>query len=129
MNDFPRDLFYDPGHTWVNTLDDGTVRIGLTDHAQEELGDIVFVELPTPHSRFARDQECGVIESVKSTSDLRCPLSGEVVTVNQDLEENPAWVNSAPYDNGWLFQLRPDDTAELEQLLDESSYRRLIQGD
>ena len=129
MSDFPKELFYSPSHMWVRLLEDGSAHVGLTQHAQAELGDVVFVELPTPQDRFTQGQECGVIESVKSTSDLCCPLRGKVLGVNQKLQDHPEWVNQDPYGNGWLFLISPEDKADLAQLMDAAGYENMLQSE
>jgi glycine cleavage system H protein len=105
---------------------DGTVRVGISDHAQHALGDMVFVELPEVGSAYPAKAECAVVESVKSASDLYCPLSGEVVAVNAALNERPEVVNLDPYGEGWIFRLRPDDLNDLSRLLEADEYAEMI---
>ncbi len=126
MSHIPEDLKYSPSHTWCEIQDDGLIRVGITDHAQEELGDIVFVELPEVEKNFATGEECAVVESVKSASDIYCPVSGEIIEVNSDLEDTPEKINSDPYGDGWILMLRPVDEMELEDLIDASAYNELI---
>lgn len=121
----PDHLRYTPEHLWVDTQADGTVRAGVTDHAQETLGDIVFVEPPAVGSQIAASTSCGVIESVKTASDLHAPLSGSVVAVNQAVVDAPELINEAPYDH-WIFSLQPENPAQLASLLDADAYRRLL---
>jgi len=110
----------------VREQDDGTVAIGITDHAQTALGDLVFVELPEVDTRVEVGDACGVVESVKAASDVYSPLSGTVAEVNQALADAPEAVNAAPYDDGWLFRLKPDAPRELEELLSAEDYERLV---
>jgi len=125
MSNLPDDFRYSPAHTWSERLDDGLVRVGITDHAQHELGDIVFVELPEVEKSYSSGEECAVVESVKSASDIYCPVSGEVVEVNEVLEDSPEKINEDPYGLGWLFVIRPDDEAELDELIDANEYNEL----
>ena len=127
MSHIPEDLKYSSSHTWCEIQDDGLIRIGITDYAQEELGDIVFVELPEVGRNCASGEECAVVESVKSASDIYCPVSGEIVEVNNDLEDMPEKINSDPYVDGWIFMLRPEDETELEDLMDVNAYNELIE--
>ncbi len=126
--DFPKDLRYTAEHEWIRQ-DGEVVVIGITDHAQHELGDVVYVELPEVGSRITQGSPFGVIESVKAASDLFAPLSGEVVAVNGDLEGAPQLVNESPYGDGWIITVRPSrlDAAE-PQLLDAEAYARLVQS-
>lgn len=118
----PDDRKYADSHEWALLDADGTVRVGITDHAQELLGDLVFVELPEVGSEVGKGDECCVVESVKAASDVYSPVSGEVVSVNEALEESPERINEDPYDEGWLFVVQPSDASELEQLLDAEGY-------
>lgn len=127
MSDIPSELKYASTHTWSEMQDDGTVRIGITNHAQVELGDIVFVELPETGKTYSSGTECAVVESVKSASDIYCPLNGEVVEVNNELEDSPEIINTDPYGDGWIFILQPDDISELDELLDADDYQELIE--
>ena len=122
MSDIPADLRYRESHEWVRVGEDGSVVVGITDHAQSALGDIVFIELPEPGLSYAQGDPCAVIESVKAASDIYAPLSGEIVEFNPALEDNPALVNSDPYGEGWLFSLSPSNTSELDELLDAEAY-------
>jgi len=129
MNDLPEDLQYSVNHTWVEVQSDGSMRVGITDFAQEQLGDVVFVELPEVGRTYAADEECGLVESVKSASDIYCPVSGEIMAVNEDIEENPEKINTDPYGDGWFFKLEPDDASDLEQLLDAEAYGEVCEAD
>ncbi len=125
MSEIPSDLHYRESHEWVRVEDDGTVVVGISDHAQGELGDMVFVELPEPGMSYDQDEACAVVESVKAASDIYAPLSGEVVESNPMLEESPELVNSDPYGEGWLFRLIPSDVSQIESLLDAEAYAEL----
>lgn len=126
MSEIRPDLKYLPSHEWARVEDDGTVTIGITDHAQESLGDVVFVELPEVGSVVSAGQEAGVVESVKAASDIFSPVSGEVIAINEELEDAPETVNSSPFDDGWFFQVRPSDLDELNDALDASGYENSI---
>ena len=128
MSHIPGDLKYSSGHTWVEMLDDGLIKVGITDHAQKELGDIVFVELPEPEHSYTAGEECAVVESVKSASDIYCPVSGEIVKVNDDLEDTPEKINADPYGSGWILVLRPDDMDTLDDLIDAEEYSELLEN-
>lgn len=129
MSNIPDDLKYTSAHTWIEIQDDGLLKVGITDHAQSELGDIVYVELPEEEHAFTMGEECAVVESVKSASDIYCPINGEIVEVNRELEDNPEKINSDPYGAGWLFILRPDSEEYLADLLDADVYNELIEED
>jgi glycine cleavage system H protein len=122
MSDMPSDLLYRESHEWVRVEDDGSVVVGITDHAQQALGDIVYVDLPEPGMSYAQGDACAVVESVKAASDIYAPIAGEVIEFNAALEDNPALVNTDPYGDGWLFSLVVADTAELEGLMDAAAY-------
>ncbi len=126
MSTIPEDLKYAESHLWLELQDDGTIKVGITDYAQEELGDIVFVELPEQEASFTTDSECALVESVKSASDLACPVAGEIVGVNTELEDSPELINSSPYDLGWIFLLQPEDEGEIDGLMDASAYESYI---
>ena len=118
------ELRYARSHEWARVEDDGTVTVGISDHAQEALGDVVFVELPEPGAELAAGDEAGVVESVKAASDIYAPISGKVIAVNEVLEDTPETVNSDPYQDGWFFRLQPQDAGEVESgLLDAEAYR------
>ncbi|WP_300318762.1 glycine cleavage system protein GcvH [Accumulibacter sp.] len=121
----PADLRYTRNHEWIRSEADGTVTVGITDHAQELLGDLVFVELPEVGAEFAADQEAAVVESVKAASDVYAPVAGSVVEVNQATVDAPEVVNQDPY-AAWLFRLRPAATADLAALLDAAAYQQLV---
>jgi glycine cleavage system H protein len=127
MSNLPQDLSYLPSHEWVRNEGDGTVTIGVTDFAQEQLGDVVFVELPEVGTQLSTEEEFGVIESVKAASDLYAPVSGEVVEINEQLEDDPELVNSDPYGDAWLLKIKLSDTDELNHLLDADAYSVLCE--
>ena len=121
----PDDLRYTAEHEWVKVVDGG-VRVGITDHAQEALGDIVFVTLPESGAEVQAGQSLGEVESTKSVSDIYAPLSGEVIARNEVLDARPELVNADPYGDGWMIELRPSDPAAVEGLLDAAGYGKLI---
>ncbi len=125
MSYVPDKFKYTESHEWIETLDNGNVRIGITDFAQSALGDIVFVELPELDS-YASGDECGVVESVKTASDIFTPISGTIVAVNEDLEDSPELINESSFDNGWIFEMEVADTKELEDLQTAEEYRSSI---
>jgi len=124
MSHTPTELKYASSHEWARLEDDGTVTVGISDHAQGALGDVVFVELPELGTVFAAGDEAGVVESVKAASDIYAPVGGEVIEVNTALEDEPEMVNSEPYNEGWFFKLQPSDTDELEALLSAGEYQQ-----
>ena len=123
----PDDLRYTDAHEWVREGDDGVVRVGITDYAQAQLGDVVYVALPAVGDAVTTGASCGEVESTKSVSEIYAPLSGEVVAVNGALEDTPELVNSGPYDDGWMFEVRTDGGA-LGGLLDAAAYRSLTEA-
>lgn len=129
MSNIPSELSYAKSHEWVRIEDDGTVTIGITDHAQEALGDVVFIELPEVSSVLAAEDEAGVVESVKAASDIFAPLSGEVIAVNEALEEAPEIVNSNPYDEGWFFKIKLSDEGQLSELMDADAYADFVESE
>ena len=126
MSDIPENLKYSRDHEWVRLEDDGSVLVGITDHAQEALGELVYVELPEPGRVLARGDACAVVESVKAASDVYAPLSGEVTEVNDLLGDEPERINATPYDEGWILRLLPADPAELDELLDADAYEQFL---
>ena len=128
MSNIPAELRYAPSHEWARLEADGSVTVGITDHAQEALGDVVFVELPEVGKTLAAGQEAGVVESVKAASDIYAPVGGEVIAVNEAVSDAPESVNSDPY-GSWFFKLKPSDTAELEKLLDAAAYKAAADAD
>ena len=126
MSNVPGELKYTRDHEWVQLLDDGTVRVGITDHAQAALGDLVFVEVPEAGSALAAGDACAVVESVKAASDVYCPVSGEILEVNEALADSPETINRDPYGDGWIMTIQPDDPDELEELMDADAYQELL---
>jgi glycine cleavage system H protein len=123
MSQAPAELKYAISHEWARLEEDGSVTVGISDHAQDALGDVVFVELPELGSTLSASDEAGVVESVKAASDIYAPVSGEVIAVNEQLEDNPEMVNSDPYNDGWFYKLQPGDSAELDKLLSAEDYQ------
>lgn len=124
----PDNLKYTETHEWVRQETDGSVTVGITDHAQQQLGDVVFVDMPAPGRSFKRGEECGVIESVKAAADIYAPVAGEIVAANTALADAPEQINQAPYET-WLFKIKPQDGAELQNLLDASAYQKVAEAD
>ena len=123
MSNVPAELSYTSEHEWVSALTaEGTVRVGITDHAQDALGDVVYVDLPSVGDSVAAEDSFGEIESTKSVSDLFAPIAGEIVAVNEGLEDDPALVNSDPYGEGWIIEIRPENADDLANLLDAEAY-------
>ncbi len=124
MSELRSELKYLASHEWARVEEDGTVTIGITDHAQDSLGDVVYVESPEVGSTVTAGEEAGVVESVKAASDIYSPVSGEVIAVNEALEDAPETVNESPYDDGWFFKVKPSDLSELEKALDADAYQK-----
>ncbi len=122
MSETRAELKYLASHEWARLEDDGTVTVGITDHAQEALGDVVYVELPEVGSEVTANTEAGVVESVKAASDIYSPVSGEVIAINEALEDAPETVNGSPYDDGWFFKVQPSEVAELDSAMDAEAY-------
>ena len=129
MNEAPSDLKFLDSHEWIK-LDDGTVIVGISDHAQNELGEVVFVELPAIGDEFISGDEAAVVESVKAASEVYTPISGEVIEVNDALEENPELVNTSPYEEGWFFKLEVSDEnlGSIESLMTAEEYSSMLDG-
>ncbi|USK74740.1 glycine cleavage system protein GcvH [Peribacillus frigoritolerans] len=127
MTTTPKELRYTKEHEWVKT-EDGTVRIGITAFAQSELGDIVFVELPEIGDELKANEPFGSVESVKTVSELYAPISGKVVEVNEDLSDNPEYVNESPYEKAWMVVLEPSNASDIENLMSAEEYESLING-
>ncbi|MBN0977067.1 glycine cleavage system protein GcvH [Pseudomonas proteolytica] len=125
MSNIPAELRFAESHEWARLEADGTVTVGISDHAQEALGDVVFVELAEVGKVFAAGDAAGVVESVKAASDIYSPVSGEVIAVNEDLADAPESLNEKPYD-AWIFKVKPSNPAELEKLLDAAGYKAAI---
>ncbi|MFO8005943.1 glycine cleavage system protein GcvH [Thioalkalivibrio sp.] len=126
MTDTPQDLKYTKSHEWVRVEADGSVTVGITDHAQSLLGDLVFVETPEAGTEAIAGEACATVESVKAASDVYAPVSGEIAEANEDLADAPEKVNESPFDQGWLFRIRPSDTSELDALMDAEEYAALV---
>lgn len=125
MSDIPAELRFAESHEWARLEADGTVTVGISDHAQAALGDVVFVELTEVGKTFAAGDQAGVVESVKAASDIYSPIAGEVIAINEDLGGSPESLNSDPY-GAWIFKLKPSDKADLDKLLDAAGYRSAI---
>ena len=129
MSNIPADLMFTNSHEWVKDEGDETVTIGITDHAQELLGDLVFVELPDIGDVIESGGEAGVVESVKAASDIYSPISGEVIEINEDLVDSPELVNEQPYDNGWIYKMKLNNASELDELLDAEAYTEVVESE
>jgi len=127
MSDVPGDLKYTKSHEWVREEEDGTVVVGITDHAQSALGDLVFVEPPEAGTEVAAGDACAVVESVKAASDVYSPVSGEVVEANDTLADSPELVNQDPYGDGWIMRIQVSDASELGELLDAEAYEATLE--
>lgn len=126
MSDIPEELRYTKSHEWVKKNDDDTVTVGITDHAQGLLGDLVFIEPPETGSTFKEEEDCAVVESVKAASDVYAPLDGEIIESNEALSDAPEIINNDPYGDGWIFKLRPEDEGAYDALMDADAYKELI---
>lgn len=127
MSHSPEDLKYTESHEWVRTNDDGTLTVGITDHAQELLGDLVFVEPPEAGSQVTAKDGCAVVESVKAASDVYAPVTGEVVAVNDALSDSPEQINEDPYGEGWIFRVAPQTDNVVQGLMDAAAYEQLVE--
>ena len=123
----PDDMRYAQDHEWVKTEGDG-VRVGISDYAQDQLGDIVYVELPEVGASLAKGEEFGTVESVKAVSELFMPIGGEVLAVNTALEDAPENVNNSPYDQGWMIEIKPSDPGEMDTLMTKDAYLEMLKG-
>ena len=123
--DLPQNLKYTKEHEWVK-IDDNILMLGITDHAQSELGDIIFIEFPDLNQVISKDEPFGTIEAVKTVADLFAPVSGKIIEINQDLEDNPELVNSDPYGEGWIVKITDFDKSQLNALLDSNNYKEII---
>lgn len=129
MSNIPEDYRYTKTHEWVRVEDDGTLTVGITDHAQELLGDMVFVEVPEVGGGFSSGDDCAVVESVKAASDVYCPIDGEIIAANEALADTPEVVNKDPYGDGWLFKIKPEDDGAVEDLLNAEGYAEFIESE
>ncbi|MEO8003424.1 MAG: glycine cleavage system protein GcvH [Betaproteobacteria bacterium] len=125
--DIPADRKYSDTHQWALTDADGTISVGITHHAQDLLGDLIYVEAPAPGRKLTKGEQCGVVESVKSASDIYAPVSGNVSTINPELDKAPERINQNAYE-AWIFKIEPADIAEIATLLDAEAYRALIEA-
>ena len=125
MSETPTECKYVATHEWARLEEDGTVTVGISDHAQNALGDVVYVELPEEGQQISSGDEAGVVESVKAASDIYAPITGTVIAINSALEDEPEKVNQDPYGEGWFFKLEPDDPLELDDLLDAEAYQEV----
>lgn len=123
----PDDLKYAKDHEWVK-LEGDKVKIGIDDYAQDQLGDIVFVELPEVGATFSKGEEFGTVESVKAVSELFIPIGGEILAINTSLEDTPEHVNNSPYEDGWMIEMKPSDVAEIGALMDKEAYLKMLKG-
>lgn len=128
MSDIPSDLRYAASHEWARLEADGSVSVGISDHAQEALGDVVYVELPEVGQQLAAGQQAGVVESVKAASDIYSPIAGEVIAINEQLSDSPEAVNGEPYAS-WFFRIQPSDASDLDKLLDADGYKAACDAD
>jgi glycine cleavage system H protein len=126
--DIPSDRRYTPEHEWALREEGDVVRVGITDYAQHELGDVVYAELPAVGAEVTAMADFGALESVKAASDLFSPVTGEVVALNEELTEHPEWINDSPYDQGWMIRVRMTNPAEFDSLMDADAYRTHIGG-
>ena len=122
----PAKLMYTESHEWIRLNDDGTITIGITEHAQEQLGDLVFVESPEVDAVVEAGDAIAVVESVKAASDIYAPVAGKILDANSDLADNPELVNTSPYEDGWLFSMQPDDATDVENLLSADAYEGVM---
>lgn len=126
MSNTPKELKYTKSHEWLRTESDGSVTVGITQHAQDLMGDLVYVELPAQGAKVTAGKECSVVESVKAASDVYAPVSGEVIAVNTAVSDAPETVNKDPYGTGWMFRVKPSNQAELAALLDAAAYEAQV---
>lgn len=126
MSDIPGELKYSKSHEWVRIEEDGSVTVGITDHAQDLMGDMVFVELPETGNDYGTGDDCAVVESVKAASDIYAPIAGQVTAVNDALADTPEILNSDPYGEGWIYRMQPSDSGEIDELMDANAYEELV---
>ncbi|MGB5306440.1 MAG: glycine cleavage system protein GcvH [Gammaproteobacteria bacterium] len=126
MSNIPVDVKYTKTHEWVRTNDDGSVTVGISDSAQDQLGDMVFIEVPEVGQTLKAEDACAVVESVKAASDVYAPVAGKILEVNEHLADSPETVNEDPYGEGWLFRLQPADASDLNALLDSAAYEEFL---
>ena len=126
MSEIPENLMFTRDHEWLRLEDDGSVTVGITDHAQEALGELVYVELPEAGTECSAGDTCAVVESVKAASDVYAPVAGRVTATNDALADEPDRVNASPYDDGWLLRMQPEDPAALDELMDANAYQQCV---
>lgn len=129
MSNIPEELKYTKSHEWVRVEEDGRLTVGITEHAQGLLGDMVFVELPEVGESYEAEQDCAVVESVKAASDIYCPVEGEVVEVNEELEDEPEQINVNSYHDGWIFRITPSNPDDLDNLMNAEDYAALVESE
>ncbi len=129
MSDIPQELKYTKSHEWVRIEDDGSLSVGITEHAQGLLGDMVFVELPDIDDEFEAEQDCAVVESVKAASDIYAPVEGVIIAVNEELEDAPEQINVNAYHEGWLFRLQPSNASDVDSLMNAEDYAALVESE
>jgi glycine cleavage system H protein len=124
--EIPKDLRYTSEHEWVKSSGD-VMTMGITDYAQQQLGDVVYVEMPEPGSRIAKGERYGVVESVKAASDIFAPIGGEIIEIHQELDEHPEYINQSPFEKGWIVKVKASEPGEIETLMDHEAYRLFLQ--
>lgn len=129
MSEVPGDLRYTKDHEWLRQMEDGTALAGITDHAQDALGDLVFVEVPTVGDKLSAGDACAVVESVKAASDVYCPVDAEIIEVNEGLQDSPELINSDPYGEGWLMRIQPEDPEAVEALMSAEDYEQFLEDE
>ncbi|MEE9421874.1 MAG: glycine cleavage system protein GcvH [Gammaproteobacteria bacterium] len=129
MSEAPDDLRYTKSHEWVRQNDDGTITVGITDNAQDQLGDMVYVEVPEIDKELEAEDACAVVESVKAASDIYAPVAGTVVEANEDLADSPEVVNQDPFGAGWIIKIRPVDSSAIDLLMDANAYQAFIEDE
>lgn len=129
MSQLPSELYYTETHEWVRVEEEDVVRVGITDHAQQLLGDLVYIELPEIEAGYKAGSECAVVESVKAASDVYAPVSGEIIEINENLGDHPGILNNDPYGEGWLFLMRISDPGEVDELLSSEDYENVMTED
>ncbi|MEJ2645031.1 MAG: glycine cleavage system protein GcvH [Gammaproteobacteria bacterium] len=129
MSDLPADLKYTKTHEWLRAESDGSITVGITEHAQDQLGDMVYVELPDTGRSVSVDEACAVVESVKAASDVYAPIAGEIVAVNEELADSPEKVNQSPYGDGWLLRIKPESANALDSMLDAAAYQAVLDSE
>ena len=126
MSNVPTEMRYTKSHEWVSRNEDGSFTVGITDHAQHLLGDMVFVDVPEAGTEYSEGEDCAVVESVKAASDVYCPINGEVVESNETQADKPEIINTDPYGDGWIFKIKPSDESDFDGLMDADAYSEMI---